>query len=84
MSGEHLTGHTCPHGESRGTCYTCQLKDEIERLSARLKQYEDLLRDITAENDRLRSIEAAAQNLLQVKGRHHTVEAYLQLEEAMK
>jgi hypothetical protein len=33
--------------------------------------------------ERLRKIEAAAQNLLVVKGRHHTVEAYLRLEELM-
>ena len=36
------------------------------------------------EIERLRKIEAAARNLLSVKGRHHTEQAYKRLEEALK
>ncbi len=61
-----------------------ELEEEVARLKDRQHNYEAMFRDITAENDRLAEIEAAAKNLLQVKGRHHTVEAYLRLEEVMK
>ena len=36
------------------------------------------------EIERLRKIEAAARNLLSVKGRHHTEQAYKRLEDALK
>lgn len=43
-----------------------------------------MLEEKDAEIERLRKIEEAAQNLLSVKGRHHTEQAYKRLEEALK
>jgi hypothetical protein len=84
--GSYAINHHCHgrDGSDSHLCDVCYWRARVEQRNARIKQYEDMLRDITAENERLRSVEAAAENLLKVKGRHHTVEAYLRLEEAMK
>ena len=45
---------------------------------------DDYVDSLLVEIERLRAIEAAARNLLQVKGRHHTELAYKRLEEVLK
>jgi hypothetical protein len=59
---------------------------EIERLNKEVAAL-TIPGEVRVDSDyfqKLRKIEEAAQNLLSVKGRHHTEQAYKQLEDALK
>lgn len=62
------------------------MTDIVERLRTECTDSltELLLREAADEIEKLRRIRDAAQNLLTVKGRHHTEQAYKMLEEVMK
>ena len=57
---------------------------EICNPAKALEYTKETIKDQQAEIERLRKIEEAAQNLLSVKGRHHTEQAYQRLEDALK
>ena len=57
-------GCTCAHGGSSIPCVRCKAADEIERLTAELKQYKlakvvegEIFKEVKADNERLRAAE---------------------------
>jgi len=60
------------------------MSDLVQRLRMDAWHPDDTRTMAAEEIMRLRAIEAAAQNLLNVRGRHHTAEAYKRLEKAME
>ena len=64
------------------------LRGEIERLQKALSTmtaaYADAVEQHNQTLDELNAIEAAAKNLILVKGRHHAEKAYKRLEERLK
>jgi len=61
-----------------------QLLDELERTQGSVAIASAALSAAEREVQRLRKIEAAARNLAKVKGRHHSEQAYQQLERVLK
>jgi archaellum component FlaC len=67
--------------------------DEVERLEKEIERLRKEVAALTIPGEvrvdpdyfqKLRKIEEAARNLLAVKGRHHTEQAYQRLEDALK
>jgi hypothetical protein len=56
MSGEHLTGQVCEHGQLQRQCYIRELEDTVQGLKADLMARAALIRDLDEQIKRLRRI----------------------------